>query len=142
MNKGIVVLVGMLAVCACTKVKQNERRMAGNWELTNYHVESYQHNELISEKDSVITGVMQLQNTDGVDNNAYFVGFKPFPTSSCSWEVSADQATVINFYHYEPIYSYLMNIEKVSRSTLILTTYISNDSIDILQKSRMTFKKK
>lgn len=145
-NKSIFLFLLVLVLFSCSKEKRNERDLSGTWILERITTQTFVNNEMVSEKDTTIAGAaMQLLNTDGLDNIAYFVNFQPFPSQNCNWDVNHGKLNSVNFYLMDPgelvMFSYLYNVEKVNRRKLILSIYSSDQDYNQQQKSMMVFKK-
>lgn len=138
----------IITLSSCTKQNKNNRLFSGNWELKNINVKTYVNNEVVSSKDTSYYGVMQLQNSSGVvdGNDAYFTGFEPFPSTFCHWNVSDSKPKTIVFYlviiDSGVNFSYSYNVEKITKKRMILTQYISDDNLNLNQKTTIEFEKK
>lgn len=139
---GIIVLL-----FSCTKENKNNRLFSGNWELEKITTINYSNNEVVSETDTTYYGVIQLQNgPDEVEGNeAYFTNFEPFPTDYCNWNVSSLKAKTITFYLWNIDlginYSFTYNVDKISSRKMILSTYSSDNDLNLQQKVTLKFKK-
>lgn len=140
-------LLFILILISCTKQNKNNRLFAGNWELEKITTINYTNNEIVSESDTSYYGVIQLQNgPDVVDgNDAYFTGFEPFPTDYCNWNVSTSKAKTITFYLWNVDlginYSFTYNVDKITSRKMKLSTYISDNDLNLQQKVSLEFKK-
>lgn len=137
----------LLVLISCTKQNKNNRLFAGNWELEKITTTSYQDNEVSEESDTTFYGVMQLQNgPDVVDGNeAYFSGFVPFQTDYCNWNISTGKPKTITFYLWNVDaginYSYVYNVEKISKRKLTLVSYTPDGDLNLQMKTTLEFKK-
>lgn len=145
----ISLIIGILIlIVSCTKQNKNERLFAGNWELEKITTINYSNNEVVSETDTSYYGVMQLQNgPDEVEGNeAYFTNFVPLPTDFCNWNVSTSKAKMITFYLWNIDlginFSYTYNVDKISSRKMKLSTYTSDNDLNLQQKTTFEFKKK
>jgi hypothetical protein len=138
----------ILIFCSCTKQNKNNRLFSGNWELHNLNIKNYVNNEEVSSKDTTYYGVMQLQNSSEVvdGNDAYFTGFEPFPSTFCHWNISPSKPKTIVFYLWNVDagvnFSFSYNIEKITKKRMILTQYVSDENLNLNQKTTIEFEKK
>lgn len=130
---------------SCTKENYNQRKAAGVWKIEKITTIDYVNNSEIAQHDTVIDGVIQLLNTDGVNNIAYFEGFEPFGVSSCEWDIAYKKPKLIDFYLLDfdqgANFSYLYNIEKLTSRKMVLSYFQSDNEINIQKKTIWTLKK-
>ena len=140
-----IALVFLFAASSCTKENRNERRLAGVWQLEKITTETFENNVSVSSTDTTIDAVIQLLNTDGIENPAYFEGFQPFPTDYCNWDIAYKNPKLIKFYLINVelgiIYTYYYNIEKLNSKKMILSRYNADQELNILEKTTWHLKK-
>ncbi len=145
--KLILSLFIFFILLSCTKQNRNNRLFSGNWELEKITTINYENNEVEFESDTTYYGVMQLQNGPDVieGNEAYFTNFIPFPTDYCNWNVSTSKPNTITFYLWNVDlginYSFTYNVDKITSRKMKLSTYISDNDLNLQQKVSLEFKK-
>jgi hypothetical protein len=143
----IVVILSFLGVIlfSCSKDNRNKRKFAGNWELVSIQTKTYYDNKEIESKDTSYYGVMQLQNTSGVENHAYFTNFIPFNSEYSNWDVSEGEPNVIRFYLLNIDlgfnFSYNFTVEKINSKKMILTSFTSDNDLNLQEKLTWEFTK-
>ena len=137
--------LSILLFISCSKQERNKRMFAGNWVLKNINTKKYVNNEESESKDTTYYGVMQLQNTKGVENHAYFTGFEPFPSDYSKWDVSDNDPNIIRFYLMNIDaginFSYNFTVNKISSKKLILTSFVSDNDLNVQEKLTWEFTK-
>lgn len=136
----------VLGVSSCSKYSKDQRLFAGVWEIDEFITYTYENNKEVSSSDTTFKAVMQLQNNDALSNNAFFEDWSPFGVSECNWDISEKKSKVINFHNFNMetgtnLFSYKMNVEKITRNRLVLVTYFSDDSLNVDIKNVWKFKK-
>lgn len=146
-------ILGYLITCLCvlslttncTKENYNQRKAAGVWKFEKITTVEYSNNTEVSQKDTVIDAVMQIMNTDAIDNNVYFEGFEPFGVSFCHWDIAYKKPKVIDFYLLDldqgANFSILFNIEKLNSRKMVLSYFQSDNDLNIQTKTIWTLKK-
>ncbi|MFN5418648.1 MAG: hypothetical protein ACK5B9_16430 [Flavobacteriia bacterium] len=141
----IFLSLSVLLLFSCSKQERNKRMFAGNWVLKNIITKKYLDNQETESKDTSYYGVMQLQNTTGVENHAYFTGFVPFPSDYANWDVSDDEPNVIRFYLMNldmgVNFSYNFTVNKINSKKLILTSFVSDNDLNVQEKYTWEFTK-
>jgi hypothetical protein len=134
----LFITLSLSLLLSCSKQERNKRMFAGNWVLKNINTKKYVNNEETESKDTTYYGVMQLQNTNGVENHAYFTGFEPFNSSYSNWDVSDNEPNVIRFYLMNLDlgfnFSYNFTIEKINSKKMILTSFASDIDLNVKEK--------
>jgi hypothetical protein len=142
---GFVAFLLLLLAGSCTKENRNERRVTGVWVFEKITTETFQNNEMVSSSDTTVDAVLQLLNTNGVENHAYFEGYQPLPSDYCNWDIAYKNPKLIKFYllnvdagiNFEAYF----NIEKLTGRKMILTYYSSDNDLNVNQKITWQLKK-
>lgn len=143
MKKLLYILFLLTAIIsACSKEKRNERKIAGVWKLDYISTTVYDQSGNESVTESTIDGAtMQLQNTDALYNYAYFENWNPIGQSSSFWDINFGKLHEINFHFEDGFTEYSFNVEKCTNQKLILTAYVTDDSLNLDQKTSWYFKR-
>lgn len=127
---------------ACNKEKRNERKIAGVWKLEYISSTVFDQNGNETVTESTIEGAsLQLQNSDALYNYAYFENWNPIGQSSSFWDINFGKLHEINFHFEDGFTEYSFNVEKCTNQKLILTSYVSDDSLNLDQKTSWYFKR-
>lgn len=145
MKTVLFITLSLSLLLSCSKQERNKRMFAGNWVLKNINTKKYVNNEETESKDTTYYGVMQLQNTTGVENHAYFTGFEPFNSSYSNWDVSDNEPNVIRFYlmNLDLGFNFSNNftVEKINSKKMILTSFASDIDLNVQEKLTWEFTK-
>lgn len=136
----------LLLLGSCTKETRNEKKLEGIWSLDRIETIVYSDNQVISTTDTSFTATMTLTyKKSDLYNDAVFDGWMPFPYSQMNWNVSERQLRIINFHtdgmSSASLYAASLNVEKATSSKLNLSYYISDNNLNVLQKTTWYFKK-
>lgn len=142
---GLAALLLLLFAGSCTKENRNERRVTGVWAFEKITTESFQNNEVVSSSDTTVNAVLQLLNTNGIENHAYFEGYQPLPNDYCNWDIAYKNPKLIKFYLLNidigVNFAAYYNIEKLTGKKMILSYYSSDNDLNITQKITWHLKK-
>lgn len=143
--KGVLYFAMVLFLLSCRKESRNELKLDGVWKLENVKITTYSNNEVLTEKDTVFPGTMELIRTKGLYNDVYFTDWEPFGFERMNWNVSEKKLKVITFHTDGldlPLATYSFNVDKHSFRKLVLTSYSSDIDYNLIQKTSMYFVKR
>ncbi len=143
--KGFFWIICLSLFVACQKETRNEMKLDGEWQLQHVETYTYDNNIEIGMTDTILTGTMNLIRTKGLYNDVIFTGWSPFPYDQLNWNTSARKLRVITFHTDgtpgASLFNFSFNIEKHSAGHLELANYVTDDNLNILQKTIYYFKK-